>query len=123
MKKNSLDTIAEKPGLTFGFTISGNEIWRSRKPLTEVPVQEGRRTVWQFSHASKTSDELIMEILRMNPGMELQVSFNNGKNVCFALHLNGQSVNEIKLTEEFVYTDFCICYKEGYNRIGLLQVM
>ena len=86
-------------------------------------MQEGRRTVWRISNGSKTSDQLIMEVLRMNPGMELQVSFNDGKNVCFALHLNGRSVNEIKLPEELLYTDFCIWCKEGYNRIGLLQVM
>ena len=123
MKKNSLDTIVEKPRLTFGFTISGNEIWRSKEPLTEVPVQEGHRTVWQSSVGSKNSDQLIMEVLQMNPGTEVQVSFNNGKNVCFALHLNGRSDNEIKLPEELFYTDFCIWWREGYNCIDLIQVM
>lgn len=119
MKKNALDTIAEKPCLTLSFSIAENEVWSSKKSLTEWAVREGCRPVWENVVGENSSDQLILQVLRMNPGTELQLLSNNGVFPFFALRLNGKKPKELKLPEGVFYAESCIWCKWEQHDVNL----
>ena len=124
MKTNTaLDTVAGKPCLTLSFSMAGNEVWSSKERLTGVPVRKGYRPVWENIVGENSSDQLIMQVLQMNPGTELQLFSNTGVVPIFALHLNGKKAEELKLPEGVFYSNdgiWCKWEQHGVN-LCLLQ--
>ena len=113
-----LDVLAEKPQLTLGYSMSGNQVWSSRKLLCAWPMKEIYRTVHYNVNREDSTDDLIIKVLQMNPGTELQLLSNNGAFPYFALRLNGKNPKELKLPEKVSYGDGGIWYKwerEGVN--------
>lgn len=106
-----LDVLAEKPQLTLGYSMSGNQVWSSRKLLCAWPMKEIHRTVYDELNGEDSTDDLIIKVLQMNPGTELQLLYNNGAFPYFALRLNGKNPKELKLPEGVFYTNDGIWYK------------
>ena len=103
--KSLIDKLAQNPELALSMDKFGSETWTRKEPLTQYPVPDGKRRTWARVIDKFSSDDLIIQILKKNPGTELQLFAKNGMFPYIALHINGYKIEELKVPEGVFYFD------------------
>ena len=102
-KKNALDTLAEKPTFVLSYDMFGSETWSTKERRSDWLMPQFDRLAWELAWESVqgefSSDDLILRILKMNPGVELQLLNSNRVKPYFVMYLNGHNVLKLKLPE------------------------
>jgi len=121
----ALEQIARDTALTLSFDCEGREVWSTRRPLAKAPISEGMRTILKFDEGGMSSDDLIIQILKFNPGTEIQICERNGKFPYLILHTNGREVEEFILPKGVSISKVAIWYRweEECTEICLMEVL
>ena len=100
-----LDKIVRNPSLTLSFDKEGKEVWSTKPTLVSKPITE-QRAVWENVLNGKTTDDIIIQILKRNPGVEVQLYNNNGIFPYMAIRANGRKREEMFLPKGVdIYAD------------------
>ena len=124
-KQTAIETVAQKPTFVLSYDRFGSETWSTKVRLTHHPVLKDHRTVWPNVQGDFSSDDLIQQILKMNPGTELQLWQSNGIMPYFALYLNNYQVLNLKLPSGVYCTDGYIWanWEQHSMKICLLEIL
>ena len=92
--------------------------------MESVPITE-QRAVWENVADGKTTDDIIIQILMRNPGVELQLYNHNGIFPYVAIHANGRKREEMFLPNGVaVFADaFWVDWSEKAANICLAEFL
>ena len=109
--KEAVDRLAGDPSLALSFAPDGKALWHKKEPITEAPIQE-QRTICIDKHSGYSTDELLISVLKLNPGKELQLLSYHGTFPYLALKVFG--AKDIKVPEGMFVSDGMLCCTEKH---------
>ena len=109
--KEAIDRLASDPTLSLSIFDGKTPAWWSRVPISQAPMQE-RRSKCVDKHSGYSSDDLLINVLKKNPGMELQLMSYNGTFPYLTLHVFG--AKSITLPEGMFVSENKLCCTEKY---------
>lgn len=104
--KEAIDRLASDPTLSLSFTTKGEPKWWRRTALTQLPVQATRSKCIDKANGV-SSDDLLINVLKKNPGLELQLRDYNGYFPYLALH--AQAFKNLQAPEGMFVSDGHLC--------------
>lgn len=109
--KEAIDWLVSDPELSLAIFDGKTPRWWSRVPISQAPMQE-RRVTCVDKCTGYSSDDLLINVLKENPGMELQLMSYNATFPYLALHVFG--AKSITLPKGMFISDNKLCCTEKY---------
>lgn len=109
--KEAIDRLASDPTLSLSFSVDGKPLWWSRVPISQAPMEEPRSKCVD-KHSGHSSDDMLINVLKKNPGMELQLMSYHGTFPYLALHVFG--AKSLQAPEGMFTSESKICCTEKY---------
>ena len=103
--KKAVDKLVGDPTLSLCFQLDGKASWYHRARIAEAPMQEGR-SICTEKHTGNTSDDCIINVLKLNPGTELQLLSHTGIFPYLALKVSG---DKLTIPKELFVCDGMLC--------------
>ena len=116
-----MDRLVVNPDQTLAFDRNGNEVWRKREKLAERLSLDVEREIIRNKYGMD-SDELLVWVLRLNPGLEIQLRNCCGQFPYVVMYANGY---EDIIVPEGVYTSdgaLCCSRNINYQQIKLAEI-
>ena len=109
--KQAMEQLASDPTLSLSIAVNGKPLWRHKVAKSQAPILEQRNTCID-KHSGYSSDDLLINVLKMNPGIELQLMSYRGTFPYMALLVHG--ANKLTVPEGMFVTEGKLCCTEKY---------